>query len=847
MLAGLLWANWGPLSSIIGGTLFVYYWITNHNQSMNILKFGGSSVKDDVNILKVIDILISQEAPFAAVFSAMGGVTDQLIKISNLAAEKNASYESEFVDLKHRHLSVAASLLNGDLAKEAFSALEKTHENLGKLLAGVFIIGEVSPRTMDYILSFGERTSSYIIAAALRQRGHNAEYLDARKILLTNDNYGNAELVSELSYSSIRKYFKEHKATQIITGFIASDELGRTTTLGRGGSDYTAAIFGHALKAETIQIWTDVNGILSADPRKVKNAFTIPQVSYQEAMELSHFGAKVIYPPTIKPALDLNIPVHIKNTFEPEHPGSIIQEKSWSYDKPVIGISSISDMILISLEGPGMIGVPGMAARLFGALALKSINIVMITQCSSEHSITFAVHPKDSLAAEQTILVTFEHEITRGVIHEPKIEDDLCIVAVIGENMKSIPGISAKLFQSMGINGINIIAIAQGSSELNISVVIKQRQQEKALNVLHEAFFSSDLKDIHLYIVGVGLIGGTLIDQIHAQQQILSERHQINLRISGIANSRKMVFSDDEKDSSSWMKSLQVSSEKMKIDLFVEQMIQENRRNSIFVDNTSSQKVVDSYPMILDHSISISTPNKLGASASLSQFNLLKSISQKRGVQFAFETNVGAGLPVISTLQDLIKSGDKILKIEAVLSGSLSYIFNNFVSSNEFSKVVREAMEKGLTEPDPREDLNGYDVRRKILILGREAGFDLEEEEIELDFFLSENARSADSVEAFMDVLNIEKDSIRQYILELESKSKKPRMIAQLEGGKAKVGVQELDSSSPFYALEGSDNMIVFTTERYFERPLVVRGPGAGAEVTAAGVLAEIIRIANSI
>ncbi|MDA9773625.1 bifunctional aspartate kinase/homoserine dehydrogenase I [Saprospiraceae bacterium] len=814
---------------------------------MKVLKFGGTSVKDEVNIKKVLQILLKREDDITVVFSAMGGVTDTLIELSSLAANRDNSYTDVYKQLKKRHFSAAKSLLNAANYAEVKTELDRTHTNLKKLLAGVQIIGEISPRTMDYILSFGERTSSYIIAAALTQRKRKSAFLDARSILLTDSNYGNASLLKDASHRKVRAYYKKAKGTQIVTGFIASDKEGKTTTLGRGGSDYTAAILAEALRAKAIEIWTDVDGILSADPRKVNEAFTIPQVSYQEAMELSHFGAKVIYPPTIKPALDRKIPVYIKNTFNPDFAGTVIKDKSWSHEKPVIGVSAVSDIVLVSLEGSGLFGVPGIAARLFGALAMKQINIILITQCSSEHSISFAVKPNDSQKAVKVINETFISEIDRGSVNPVKVEKDLSIVAVIGENMKSTPGISAKLFQSMGRNGINIVAIAQGSSELNISVVVKQKDQLKALNTLHEAFFSDDIKDIHLYVVGVGLIGGTLIDQINAQKRILAERHGINLNICGIANSRKMFFSNEEFTSDEWMQKLKASRKKMTVSKFVDTMIAENKRNAIFIDNTSSEIVVEEYFRVLDNSISISTPNKIGASADLVNFKNLKSISAKRGVKYGYETNVGAGLPVISTLQDLIKSGDKIEKIEAVLSGSLSYIFNNFDGRKAFSEVVTEAKELGFTEPDPREDLNGYDVRRKILILGREAGFDLQEKDVELDFFLSNTARKAKTVDLFFKVLEKDDDNLRTYVEKLNAEGKKPRMIAEYGNGKAKVGVVEVESNSPFYGLEGSDNMIVFTTERYHDRPLVIKGPGAGAEVTAAGVLAEILRIANSI
>ncbi len=814
---------------------------------MNILKFGGSSVKDDVNISKVLNILKKRKDNYAVVCSAMGGVTDQLISISQLAAKRNDQYKEAFNALRKRHVKTAKKLLNHTTFPVAKEALQKSHTDLKKILEGVFILGEISDRSRDYIVSFGERSSSYIIALALRDQGIKADYLDARKIIVTDSNHGNASILKKKTYRKIRSHFKEAKTIQIVTGFIAADENGKTTTLGRGGSDYTAAILAEALKAKSIEIWTDVDGILSADPRKVKKAFTIPQVSYQEAMELSHFGAKVIYPPTIRPALDAKIPVYIKNTFKPSFEGTVIKDKSWSQEKPIIGISAVNDVVLLSIEGPGMIGVPGIAARLFGALAMNKINIILITQCSSEHSITFAVKPEDAKIAVQTINETFGSEIERGLLKEIKVEHDLSIVATIGENMKSTPGISAKLFSSLGRNGINIVAIAQGSSELNISVVIEKKQVVKALNVIHESFFNNNTKNIHLYIVGVGLIGGKLIEQINAQQKILADKYGISLKISGLANSRKMQFFDENFEGDDWMEKLNASRKKMVISTFVKTMIQDNKRNAIFIDNTSSAEIIKEYSTILSNSISISTPNKLGASSKNSEFLKFKKLAKDRGVIYGYETNVGAGLPVINTIQDLIKSGDEVLKIEAVLSGSLSYIFNNFDGKKSFSSIVFEAKEKGLTEPDPREDLNGFDVRRKILILAREAGHELDEKDIKLQYFLKSNLRKAPTVDAFMTLLMQEDDQLQKYIEELNSKGKKARMIASFTQKETKVGVQEVDSSSPFYNLEGSDNMIVIYSKRYHDRPLVIRGPGAGAEVTAAGVLAEILRIANSL
>ena len=645
----------------------------------------------------------------------------------------------------------------------------------------------------------------------------------------------------------IRDHYKANGSIQIVTGFVAAAKGGLTTTLGRGGSDYTAAILAAGLDAKVIEIWTDVNGVLTCDPRKVRKAFTIPNMTYAEAMEMSHFGAKVIYPPTIQPALGKNIPIVIKNTFNPEFKGTFISNNKGSNDRAVKGISSISDIALLTLQGSGLFGVPGIAGRLFSSLAVADINIILITQGSSEHSISFAVQPNLANKAKRKVEKAFEYEIQKGSIEPVKIENDLSVVAIIGENMRYQPGISGRLFQALGKNGINAIAIAQGSSELNISVVINSSNEVKALNALHEAFFLSDTKELHLFMIGVGLIGGTLINQIQAQADYLKNDRSIELKIIGLANSKKMVFDKEGIDLKIWKEILSSSDNKMTPLKFVEQMKSMNLSNSIFLDNTAADSIADLYPSILDASISISTPNKIATSSAYLKYKELKELAVKRGVYFGYETNVGAGLPVISTLNDLITSGDRILKIEGVLSGSLSFIFNSFTRDVQFSEIVKQAKTLGYTEPDPRVDLNGLDVRRKIIILAREAGIPLEATDVEIESILPSPVQKAKTVESFFSQLEKHNDFFESKRAEAENNGQALRMIARLEKHKAIISLVAVDSNNPFFTLSGSDNMIVFTTERYKERPLVIRGPGAGAEVTAAGVFAEIIKIGNQL
>ncbi|MCB0655871.1 MAG: bifunctional aspartate kinase/homoserine dehydrogenase I [Saprospiraceae bacterium] len=812
---------------------------------MIILKFGGSSVADAARIRNVASIISSYHEPVAVVCSALGGVTDFLIAMSNLAAQGDSAYKAQLDAFRQRHYEVVDGLLTGKARADFIPELEENMQVLSHLMQGIFLVMEASPRTMDYVLSFGERNANQIVAAYLNQENIAAEYLDARHVIKTDKSFGSALVDFELSYKKIRKYFADRQAIQIVTGFISSAKGGLTTTLGRGGSDYTASILGAALDAREIQIWTDVDGVLTADPRKVKMAFTIPTLSYAEAMEMSHFGAKVIYPPTIQPALTKGIPIYIKNTFNPGFLGTRIDNHHDPQAPAVKGISSISDIALLTLQGSGLFGVIGSAARLFSALAAQNINVILITQGSSEHSISFAVNPSMAKKAKTCVENAFEREIEKGTIEQVKVEQDLSVVAIIGENMRYRPGIAGRLFQALGKNGINVIAIAQGSSELNISVVVNKANEAKTLNVLHEAFFLSDTKVLHVFMVGVGLIGSTLLNQLRDQGPFLKEKRSLEIRIVALANSKKMVFAEDGLDLNHWQETLRNSSEKSSLDRFVDYMKGANLSNSVFIDNTASSSVPAKYAEILGASISICTPNKIASSSEYEMYRRLKDLANRKRVAYFFETNVGAGLPVISTLNDLIHSGDEILKIEGVLSGSLSYIFNTLSKDKAFSTIVANAAEKGLTEPDPRTDLSLMDVKRKLVILGREAGIPLEITDIDSENLLNEACFMAPDIPALFRELPALDPQYASRMLDLEKKEQKLRVIAKIEAGKGSITLTPVGRDNPFYTLDGSDNMIVFTTKRYAERPLVVKGPGAGAEVTAAGVFAEIIQIGS--
>ncbi|GAA5220032.1 bifunctional aspartate kinase/homoserine dehydrogenase I [Membranihabitans marinus] len=817
---------------------------------MRVLKFGGSSVANAERIQNVGNILKSYSdkgIKYTVVFSAFGGITDVLISMAEKASVGNEEYKDELAIFKTRHLEAIDHLFEEENKQEVLEVINEHINTLENLLYGIFLVWEASPRTMDYVLSFGERNSAFIISRYLRQLGIDADFLDARKIIKTNRNFGNAKVNLKLTYKNIAEYYANNDKTQVVTGFIASNKGGLSTTLGRGGSDYSAALIGAGLQAEIIEIWTDVDGVLTSDPRRVNQAFTIPKMSFLEAVEMSHFGAKVIYAPTMQPAMDKDIPLVIKNTFNPDHEGTYISGQTYATEYPVKGISSINNVALLTLQGNGMVGVPGTAARLFRCLADADINIMMITQGSSEYSISFAILPKQIKIAVGAIKREFKNEFDRNDLDHLHIEENLSILAIIGDNMRLTPGVAAKMMRALGNNGINIVAIAQGSSERNISVVVSQADENKALNALHEGFFLSNLKVLNIFIVGSGLIGSTLIQQIKDQHHLLQRERGLDIRVVGLANSKKMCFNENGIPLDDWQSQLANHSEKMDMSTFSHRMNEMNLINSVFIDNTANHSISEFYHGILKNSIHIVTPNKIATSSSYEQYAYLKNLARKNNVTFGFETNVGAGLPVISTLQNLIHSGDKILKIEGVLSGSLSYIFNEFNGKKSFHDIVVEAKTLGFTEPDPRIDLSGMDVKRKILILSREAGMVIEPESVKVDPIIPQDCMEAKDIPAFFESLKSNEKYFSDLIVEANKENKRLRVIATMEADKVYITLSAVNESSPFYNLEGSDNMIVFTTSRYNKRPLVVRGPGAGAEVTAAGVFAEIINIESQI
>ncbi|MEX2233018.1 MAG: bifunctional aspartate kinase/homoserine dehydrogenase I, partial [Cyclobacteriaceae bacterium] len=671
-----------------------------------------------------------------------------------------------------------------------------------------------------------------------------AEYLDARTVLTTDNHFGHAKVDFEATNRRISDHFGQRRMVQIITGFIGTADTGETTTLGRSGSDYTAAIFAAALQATDLEIWTDVNGMMTADPRLVKKAFTVPQMSYEEAMELSHFGAKVIFPATMQPAMVNKIPIWIKNTFNPSFKGTVIHAESIN-GKLIKGISSMNGVSLLNIQGSGLLGVVGVSMRLFATLARERINVILISQASSEHSICIAIESQAARQAKLAIEKEFVHEIRTEEIDEVHTESDLSIVAVVGDGMKHSPGTSGRMFAGLGKNGINVMAIAQGSSERNISAVVRQADIAKALNALHEAFFLSDRKLLNIFLVGTGLIGNALVNMMKEQFEKLALENMLEVNVVAVANSTKMLFEEDGLPLDSCISDMKKGGEPMKMTEFVDRMVSLNKPNSIFVDCTSSEAVTDCYAAILEANISIVTPNKKANSGSLGKYQHLRSVAFKRGVKFFYETNVGAGLPVINTLNDLLLSGDRVISIEGVLSGTLNFIFSVFAEGKKFSDVVKEAKAKGYTEPDPRDDLSGMDVARKILILSRETGLALELKDIEVQNLVPMDCRGDMSVEEFFTALEKHDKTFDSLRMEASEKKSKLRYKAVLENGKVKVHLGSVDEQHPFYSLSGSDNIILLTTERYHDRPMVIRGPGAGATVTAAGVFADIIRIGH--
>lgn len=812
---------------------------------MKILKFGGSSVgsaKKIKNVAEIISKSKKENKRIAVVVSAFGDTTDKLIKIGNLAAKGDTNYKKEFAWLLNKHVDIIEVFLKNEHLDSTIKTFDLMKVELDSVLTGVFLIKELSLKTLDFIMSFGERFSAYIISEILNAQGINSECLDARNIIKTDDNFGFARVHIDITYNNIKKYFESHNDLQVITGFIGSSAKNETTTLGRNGTDYTASLIGAALNADVIEIWTDVDGFMTADPKKVKKSFPIDKMTYEEAIEMSHFGAKVIHPPTMRPALEKGIPIIVKNTFNQEFKGTVISTKT-SSQFLVRGISSIDDIALLRVQGSGMIGVVGISERIFKCLAEENINVILISQASSEHSICFAVEPGNADKAKKAIEQEFSYEIWDRQVDEVKIERNLSAIAVVGENMRKTPGISGRLFQALGRNGINVIAIAQGSSERNISVVINRKDESKALNAIHEAFFLSDTKTLNLFIVGTGLVGSTLIGQIKEQSDFLLKERSLEINVIAIANTKKMFFDKEGIELDSWKDKLSYSQESMNLDKYIKRMKKLNLPKSVFVDCTASDEVSSRYDDILSSNISIVTPNKRANSGKYAQYQRLKKKASQHNVRFIYETNVGAGLPIISTLNDLLNSGDEVLKIEAILSGTLNYIFYSVSKGKKFSEAVFEAKKSGLSEPDPREDLSGLDMKRKLLILAREIGLPLELEDIYLESILPEECRKAKSIDDFFIELRKFDDTFEQCKLEAEKKNKVLRYVGTIEDKKAWASLQEVDEKHPFYSVSGSDNVVVFTTKRYKDNPLVIKGPGAGVEVTAAGVFADIIRI----
>jgi aspartokinase/homoserine dehydrogenase 1 len=812
---------------------------------MKVLKFGGSSVATPARIQSVIEIVQPYlKGDVAIVFSAFGGVTDNLIQMSAQALEGNQDYKLNLSAIEKRHLEAVRSLVSIQKQSSILAQVKFMMNELEDILHGVFLVKERTPRTLDYIMSFGERLSAYIISEAFRAKGLTTEFLDARTVIRTDNNFGYAKVDFEKTNKLIRDHFKNHQDVQIITGFVAMSDTGETTTLGRSGSDYTAAIFAGALHATDLEIWTDVDGMMTADPRLVKKAFTVPQMSYEEAMELSHFGAKVIFPATMQPAMINRIPIWIKNTFNPAFSGTVIQSE-YSNGKMIKGISSMNGITLLNLQGSGLLGVVGASMRLFATLAREKVNVILISQASSEHSICLAVESQHTARAKAAIEKEFQFELRNEEIDEVHVENDLSIVAVVGDGMKHSPGTSGRMFNALGRNGVNVIAIAQGSSERNISAVIRHSDVAKALNSLHEAFFLSDRKLLNVFIVGTGLIGKVLIEMIRDQYGKLARESLLEITVVAVANSRKMYFREDGLDLLACIAEMPINGEAMSMKAFVDRMTELNLPNSIFVDCTSSEEVTSFYEAILSANVSIVTPNKKANSGSLEKYRLLRATAFRRGAKFLYETNVGAGLPVINTMNDLLLSGDKVIRIEAVLSGTLNFIFSSYVEGKKFSDVVKEAKVKGYTEPDPRDDLNGMDVARKILILSREAGWDLELSDITVEDLVPEDCRGDITPDEFF--VRLEKHDSAFELLRKKAMEKKAKLryMAVLDNGVVRIQLGAVDEHHPFYSLSGSDNIILLTTERYNERPMVIRGPGAGAHVTAAGVFADIIRIGH--
>jgi len=812
---------------------------------MNILKFGGSSLATPERIRLVAEIVqtaLNRDSTIA-VFSAFGGVTNDLLYMAELASKEDLSYKEIFEKNEKRHLEAVRELIPVKAQSGILSKVKTEFNQLETLYEGVYLLNELSNKTKHVVASFGEILSSLIIAEYFKNIGVNSKFVDSRELIVCKNTNEKVLVNYEKTNSNIQKYFAENSVSLVVApGFVAKNEQRVPSTLGRGGSDFTAAIFAGALDVEKLLIYTDVDGMYTANPSIVSHAYPLKNISYEEAMELSHFGAKVLYPPTLQPLLDKHIEIHIKNTFKPEEKGTIISKSTKKNFRWVTGITHIDSIKLLNIEGSGMVGISGFSKRFFEILYQENINVVLITQASSEHSICIAVKDDEAQAAKDALDEAFEVEIQNKKIKPVEIEENVAIVALVGDRMKSHHGLSGKMFSTLGNNNINIRAIAQGSSERNISTVIAKKDVKKALNTLHEEFFEVPSKELNLFITGVGNVGGKLIAQLNHQENYLLEKLRLKVRVMGLSNSRKMCFNENGIDLENWQETLE-SGEKSDQNGFFEKVKNLNLRNSIFVDNTASAAISTWYKEYLANSISVVTCNKIACADEFVNYQKLQDLTREYGASFLYETNVGAGLPIIETLKNLVASGDRIQKIQAVLSGSLNFVFNNYDASEPFYKIVERAMKEGYTEPDPKIDLSGIDVSRKILILARESGIPMELEDIENESFLSDESLNTTTNDAFFELLKKDEAKFKALYQSAAQNNTQLKYVAQLENGKAKVGLQQVGPEHPFYNLSGSDNIVSFFTNRYSTQPLVVKGAGAGAEVTASGIFADVIRI----
>lgn len=810
---------------------------------MRVLKFGGTSVGSVESIKNVKKIVESGDDSVIVVVSALGGITDKLIDTAQKAAAGDEAYLENIAFIRERHFNIIGGVVPTENKAEVLNVITPLLDELANIYRGVYLINDLSPKTMNTIVSYGERLSSYIMSRII----NGAVHYDSRQFIKTESQFNRHIVNFDATNQRIRETFATLPKVVLTGGFISSDcHSNESTTLGRGGSDYTAAILAAALDAGRLEIWTDVDGFMTADPRVINNAYVIEHLSFVEAMELCNFGAKVIYPPTIFPVCHKNIPIVIKNTFNPDAPGTLItqEEHSDNQGKAIKGISSINDTCLITVTGLGMVGVIGINYRIFKALAKSGVSVFLVSQASSENNTSIGVRNADADLAIQVLNQEFSQEIEMGEINQVTAERDLATVAIVGENMKHTPGIAGKLFNTLGRNGINVIACAQGASETNISFVIQLNSLRKALNVIHDSFFLSDTQVLNIFVTGVGVVGKDLLQQIYKQQPKLLKNNALKIKIVGISNSQRCVFSREDISPDNYEQLLAQSTTPATPETIRDGVINMNIFNSVFVDCTPSPEIAGIYNELLNHNVSVVTANKIAASSSYQNYRELKEVARKRGVKFLFETNVGAGLPIINTINALINSGDKICKIESVLSGTLNYIFNVLSEEIPLSRAIHMAKEAGYSEPDPRVDLSGVDVVRKLVILAREAGYKIEQSDVKQSLFIPEKYfnGSLDDFWATIPELDAEFEQKRK---ELVKEGKRFRFVAALEEGNASVGLQAVDHKHPFFQLEGSNNVILITTERYNEYPMVIKGYGAGASVTAAGVFADIISIAN--